>query len=65
MLPMRVSSFANESRGEYTATWILLTDSPDFFTRPEVISHARPPMLKPGLRLWTDDYSALLPLIRW
>jgi hypothetical protein len=65
MQVMRVSSLPNDARGEYTATWMLLTDSPDFFSQPELVAHARPPALKPGLRLWTDDYSSLLPLIRW
>ena len=31
----------------------------------QVAAAARPPILKPGLRLWTDDYSSLLPLLRW
>ena len=65
MQAMRVSSLSNDERGEYGATWMLLTDNPLFFTQPELVSHARPPSLKPGLRLWTDDYSSLLPLLRW
>jgi hypothetical protein len=65
MQAMRVSSLSNDERGEYGATWMLFTDNPLFFTQPELVSHARPPSLKPGLRLWTDDYSSLLPLLRW
>ncbi len=65
MQAMRVSSLSSDERGEYSATWILLTDNPDFFSQPELVSHARPASLKPGLKLWTDDYSSLVPLLRW
>jgi len=61
----RVSSFANEQRGEFTATWMLLTDGQNFFTQPEVASQVREPAEDSKVRLWTDDYSSLLPLIRW
>jgi spermidine synthase len=61
----RVSSMANEQRGEYTATWMLLTNNPSFFAQPEVATHARQPDVDAKARVWTDDYSSLLPLIRW
>ena len=61
----RVSSFADEHRGEFTATWMLLTDSPGFFTQPEVATRVREPAEDAKSQLWTDDYSSLLPLIRW
>jgi spermidine synthase len=61
----RVSSFANEERGEFTATWMLLTDNPNFFAEPEVASGVRQPAKNLKAKLWTDDYSSLLPLIRW
>ncbi|MGD0914184.1 MAG: fused MFS/spermidine synthase [Terracidiphilus sp.] len=65
MKAMRVSSGANDERGEFSAYWVLVTDNADFFSQPEVAAAARTPILKPGLRLWTDDYSSLLPLLRW
>jgi predicted O-methyltransferase YrrM len=61
----RVSSLVNEQRGEFTATWMLLTDNPSFFTQPDVASRVRQPVANPKARLWTDDYSSLLPLLRW
>lgn len=61
----RVSSFANVERGEFTATWVLLTESPSFFTQPEVASRVHEPAGDLKVRLWTDDYSSLLPLLRW
>ncbi len=65
MQAMRVSSFANDERGEFNATWMLLTDNTAFFGQPDVTSHVRKPSEKPGLRLWTDDYSSLLPILHW
>ena len=60
-----VYSRENDTRGENTATWMLVTDNADFFLQPELVAHAFTPDTKPGLKLWTDDYSALLPLLRW
>ncbi len=64
MQAMRVSSGANEETGEYTATWMLLTDNLDFFTLPAVANRVHRPVNDPGIHVWTDDYSSLLPLIR-
>jgi hypothetical protein len=61
----RVSSYENHDRGEFTATWMLLTNNSGFFTQPEVAAHVRQPAVGPNARLWTDDYSSLLPLISW
>jgi hypothetical protein len=65
MRAMRVSSLSNDDRGEFSAYWMLVSDNADFFSQPEVAVAARPPILRQGLRLWTDDYSSLLPLLRW
>jgi predicted O-methyltransferase YrrM len=65
MKAMRVSSFANDNRGEFTAHWMLLTNNAGFFALPEVAAQARQPAENPRVRLWTDDYSSLLPIIRW
>jgi hypothetical protein len=61
----RVSSLANEQRGEFTATWMLLTSNPSFFALPEVASQVSQPVVDSKTRLWTDDYSSLLHLVRW
>jgi len=44
---------------------VLLSDNVAFFTQPKVAAASRPAVFKPGLRLWTDDFSSLLPLLRW
>ncbi len=61
----RVSSFANEQRGEFTATWMLVSENSNFFAQADVASRAKQPAEDSRVRLWTDDYSSLLPLIRW
>jgi SAM-dependent methyltransferase len=65
MQARHVYSLENERQGEYNATWMLVSDNPDFFVQPELAAHAFDPETRVGLRLWTDDYSALLPLLRW
>lgn len=73
----RVSSLENRKRGEFTATWMLVSDNSAFFALPEIVNAARLPDADSGLRsgtrssarsgarLWTDDYSSLLPLLHW
>ncbi len=54
----------NDVVGEYRAEWVLLTADPDIFSEPEVAAVATPVPLRPKLRVWTDDYSSLLPILR-
>jgi len=61
----RVSSAENIERGEFYATWMLLTNDDEFLSAPEVAGKARMPTDDDIGRLWTDDYSSLLPPIRW
>ena len=63
MKVMRFASLANDDRGEYAAYWVLLTDNADFLAQPEVAAAGKAAVFKPGLRLWTDDYSSLLALL--
>jgi len=60
-----VSSTSDKEPGEYSAAWVLVTDNNAFLTQPVVAAHAKPIRPRPGLRVWTDDYSALLPVLRW
>jgi hypothetical protein len=65
MQALRVSSAPNSDLGEYSAKWVLVADNPAFFAQPEVAAAGHPAAFLPGLRLWTDDYSSLLPVLRW
>ena len=60
----RVSSLPNETRGEFGATWMLLSDSAAFFAQSEVAEHVHAQRVDAGTPVWTDDYSALLPFMR-
>jgi spermidine synthase len=59
-----VHSLEDARRGEFNATWVLMTDNDAFLTLPAVASHMRETEQRAGLRLWTDDYSSLLALLR-
>jgi hypothetical protein len=59
-----VNSPSNDERGEFRAEWIVMSSDPTFFTQPGVSPYTEFVVPKPGLKLWTDDYSSLLPLIR-
>jgi len=65
MQSVRVSSQPNASRGEFSAQWVLVSSNAAFLAEPQVKAAAQPPVFRAGLRLWTDDYSSLLPLLRW
>jgi predicted membrane-bound spermidine synthase len=65
MHAVQVISIGNEARGEFNATWMLVSDNADFFAQPEITAGSRPVTYRPGLRLWTDDYSSLLPILHW
>jgi spermidine synthase len=60
-----VDTPAQEWRGEYRATWVLVSNDAAFFAQPQVAAFAREIPAKAGLRAWTDDYSSLLPLLQW
>ncbi len=59
----RVSSLANDAHGEFGATWMLVSNNADFFSDPQVASHAHVQPVDARVPLWTDDYSALLPFL--
>jgi SAM-dependent methyltransferase len=65
MNAITVASPENDKRDEFSATWMLLSDNGDFFAQPEIARAGRRPERLPGLRPWTDDFSSLLPVLRW
>ncbi len=65
MTAMRVSSLPNEDRGEFGASWMLVTYNSSFFQQSGVAGHAHAGQLQPNLKLWTDDYSSLMPVLFW
>lgn len=59
-----VQSYANDQTGASNATWMLVTDNDAFLASREIAGNSRPAKQRAGLRLWTDDYSTLLSLLR-
>ncbi|HWZ50212.1 MAG TPA: fused MFS/spermidine synthase [Granulicella sp.] len=62
MEAQEVHTAANDARGEMQAAWVLVSARKEFFQLPEVERAGVP--VSAGA-LWTDDYSSLLPLVRW
>jgi hypothetical protein len=54
----------DDATGAYRSTWVLLSNSPTFFNRPEVAAVAQETPTTPRLRPWTDNYSSLLPILQ-
>jgi spermidine synthase len=59
-----VESMDVPAEGAYRATWVLVSGDAGFFASPGVSGVAMEIERQPGLRLWTDDYSSLLPVLR-
>jgi hypothetical protein len=59
-----IEAAGDDAVGSYRSTWVLLTTSPEFFNRPEIVFAATDTPTLPHLRAWTDDYSSLLPLLQ-
>ena len=65
MQSVMISTAANDPRDEFSATWMLVTENLDLLKQPEIVRVAQHPGTISGLRLWTDDYSGLLPVLQW
>jgi spermidine synthase len=59
-----VESFEVPAEGAYRATWVLVSADAGFFERPGVVAASGRIERQAGLRLWTDDYSSLLPVLK-
>ncbi|HET6841409.1 MAG TPA: fused MFS/spermidine synthase [Candidatus Angelobacter sp.] len=59
-----VSSEEDEEQEISAADWVLITSDEEFLARPNIAKVSEKIELKPGLRLWSDDYNSLLPLLR-
>ncbi len=64
LIAREIDSAGVESRGESIASWVLLTDRAGFFDQP-MLGRARPIPTLPQVKLWTDEYSSLLPVLHW
>ena len=58
-----VSTADDDDTGAFSSDWVLVTANEKFLELPEIASASAKIDPKPGLRLWTDDYSSLLPVL--
>lgn len=47
------------------ADWVLVTNNASVLANAAVKVHAAPMATRNGLRAWTDNYSSLLPILKW
>jgi hypothetical protein len=60
-----IRNAGDKSIGSYASTWMLLSKNKAFFELPEIRENRNLTQEdQPGVRIWTDDYSNLLPLIK-
>lgn len=59
-----VASEGDDDIGVFNADWVLVTNNTGFLNVPEVSNAGTPIAPLAGLRLWTDDYNSLLPLLK-
>jgi spermidine synthase len=64
MQAVRVVSAEDLALQVLDAEWVLVTSNAEFLANPAVMRARRPIEEPAGLRLWTDDYSSLLPIIQ-
>jgi spermidine synthase len=58
-----VTTEDNDDTGAFSSDWVLVTANENFLALPEIADASAKIEPKPGLRLWTDDYSSLLPIL--
>jgi SAM-dependent methyltransferase len=60
-----VHSHGDEQTGLYYADWILVTSNQAFLDQPEIVNNGFSTPLQEGVRVWTDNYSSVFPLLKW
>ncbi len=60
-----VHSHGDDQNGLYFSDWIVVTSNQGFLRQPEVFNNGFPTHRRTDLRLWTDNYSSVFPLLKW
>ncbi len=60
-----IHSHGDEQNGFYFSDWIVVTANQGFLGQPEVFNNGFPTHRRRDLRLWTDNYSSVFPLLKW
>jgi hypothetical protein len=64
MQAVRVIDREDPSRLVLDSDWVLVTANAEFLANPAVVRARQPIAVPAGLRLWTDDYSSLFPILK-
>ena len=64
MQAVRVIDREDLTRQVFDSEWVLATANAEFLANPAVVRARLPIDVPAGLRLWTDDYSSLFPIIK-
>lgn len=59
-----IASEADDEAEVYSSDWVLVTADQEFLARKEIADAAGEVAKMPALRLWTDDYNSLLPVLK-
>ena len=62
---IEIQSPKDAAREILAADWILISANRDLLANPEIQRAGEPAPVRPGLRVWTDDYNNLLQVMRW
>ncbi|HYK34581.1 fused MFS/spermidine synthase [Alloacidobacterium sp.] len=65
MRAVTIQSAGDENHGIFIAEWVLLTNNERFLAQPEVAHATLPSATRSNVGLWTDDYSSILPILKW
>jgi SAM-dependent methyltransferase len=65
MKAVSVHSRGDEQNGFYYADWILVTANETLLSQPEIVNNGFSTPLQANVRLWTDNYSSVFPLLKW
>lgn len=60
-----INSPEDKQSGEFKATWVLVTGNQGFLDSADISSRGAMIHLEGEVQAWTDNYSSLLPLVRW
>jgi len=58
-----VSSPDDAAHDLASSDWVLVTDNQEFLSLPELVKARETITIPRGLRVWTDDYNSLLPVL--
>jgi hypothetical protein len=62
---LSVHSHGDEQNGFYFSDWILVSADQKFLNQPEVFNNATITPVRTDVKLWTDNYSSVFPLLKW